>query len=284
MTSQRRKKGSLLGFVLVFLMGAGILAYPTISFWLAERQHIAAHQTYGRNVANLTREEKQTLWDIAVHYNERLVKSVVQDPFAGIENVEPFDEYYQTLDVGDGVMGYINIPAISVLLPVYHGISDEVLEKGVGHIPTTALPVGGEGTHAVLTGHTGLSHAKMFNDLVELRYGDEFYLEILDETLAYRIEEIEIVLPDDVSGLQREEGRDTVTLVTCTPYSVNSHRLLVTGERVPYTPEMEQDKVDNKVDFPYWVPIIVVSIVLLILRMGRIKNAVQEDTHGKKTP
>jgi len=267
MTTCRNRSVSLFGFVLIFLAGAGILAYPSISFWLAKYNHHVAHQTYGRSVANLTEDEKQDLWDRAVHYNERLANSVVRDPFASIENIDPFDEYYQTLDVEDGVMGYIHIPVISVLLPIYHGVSDEVLEKGVGHIQATALPVGGIGTHAVLTGHTGLSHAKMFNDLIDLRQGDEFYLEILEETLAYRISSIEVVLPDDVSALQREEGRDLLTLVTCTPYSVNSHRLLVTGERIPYVFQ-EQMRENTKAQFPYWILFGVVLLVLVVLLVG----------------
>lgn len=264
---QRNKKGSFVGFILIFLIGASILFYPTISFWLADYQHIVAQQNYGRSVANLTTQEKASMWEKAAHYNERLVNSMVEDPFANIENIDPFDEYYQTLDVEDGVMGYIRIPNINVLLPIYHGVSEEVLDKGVGHIPATALPVGGEGTHAVLTGHTGLSHAKMFNDLPELKYGDEFHLEILDETLAYQIVSIEVVLPDNVSSLHREEGQDKVTLVTCTPYGVNSHRLLVTGERVPYIGDMEQS--NSKVIFPWWILLIVLGIAFFILLIGR---------------
>ena len=269
MIPRRNKTISLIGCVLVFLIGAGILVYPSISFWLAEYNHIIAHQTYGQDMTNFTADEIQDIWDKAVHYNERLVNSVVRDPFASTENIDPFDEYYQTLDVGDGVMGYIHIPTISVLLPIYHGVSDEVLDKGVGHISATALPVGGMGTHAVLTGHTGLSHAKMFNDLIELRQGDEFYLEILEETLAYRIDSIEVVQPDDISSLQREEGRDTVTLVTCTPNSVNSHRLLVSGERIPYTAEMEQAREIAKTQFPWWIVFAVALVLIVILLAGK---------------
>jgi len=269
----RRKKkkdrsGSFLGFIIIFLIGAGILLYPIISYWLAQRNHIVANQTYERNVASLTKEEKQALWESAIHYNSRLVNSVVRDPFANIENIEPFDEYYQTLDIEEGVMGYLHIPEIDLLLPIYHGVSDEVLEKGVGHIPATALPVGGIGTHAVLTGHTGLSHAKMFNDLTQLRLDSVFYLEIIDETLAYEVRSIEVVLPDDVSSLQREEGKDKVTLVTCTPYGVNSHRLLVTGERIPYIEEYTQASEKN-VPFPYWVLIVILCIIFLIIIIGR---------------
>jgi LPXTG-site transpeptidase (sortase) family protein len=256
-------------FVLIFLLGAGVLFYPTISFWLAERNQIMGHQTYERSVTRLSNEEKARFWEEARYYNERLVNSEVEDPFVSTENIKPFDEYYQTLDTGDGIMGYIHIPQIRVLLPIYHGVSDEVLEAGVGHIPATALPIGGEGTHAVLTGHTGLRHAAMFNDLVELQQGDTFYLMILEQTLAYEITAIKVVLPDDVSSLREEVGKDKVTLVTCTPYSINSHRLLVTGERVPYEKETEQ-RVQTKAAFPLWIPLAVILLFLLVLGVGKV--------------
>ena len=267
-----QKKGSLLGFFFIFLVGAGILLYPTISHWLAQRNHIVAHQTYERSVAQLSAQEKRTMWEVAVHYNERLLNSVVEDPFASIDNIDPFDEYYQTLDVGEGVMGYVRIPEIAVLLPIYHGVSEEVLDKGVGHIHASALPVGGEGTHAVLTGHTGFRNAKMFNDLVEMRQGDKFYLEILDATLAYEVTSIQVVLPDDVSSLHREDGKDKVTLVTCTPYGVNSHRLLVSGERIPYTGEVEQSRESEKSQLLWWILLVVLLVVIVVLVIGKKRN------------
>ena len=255
--------------IFIFFVGVGIFTYPTISFWLVQRNHVVAHQTYERSIAELSAQEKKMMWDTAVHYNERLANSVVKDPFASTENIDPFDEYYQTLDIGDGVMGYIHIPQIAVLLPIYHGVSEDVLDKGVGHIQASAIPVGGEGTHALLTGHTGLNHAKMFDDLTKLRGGDEFYLEILDETLAYQIKNIEVILPDDISSLHREEGEDKVTLITCTPYGVNSHRLLVTGERVPYTENRVQNENANKVAFPWWILFVSLLTVFLVWMIGR---------------
>ena len=259
-------------FALLFLIGAGILFYPKISFWLADYNHVAAYQTYERNVANLGSAEKLELWEQAVHYNERLVTSSVMDPFADTDHVDPFDEYYQTLDIGDGIMGAIKIPKIKVLIPIYHGISEEVLDKGVGHIKATALPVGGLGTHGVLTGHTGLSHAKMFDDVVKLEVGDEFYLEVLDETLAYKITKIITVLPDDVSQLIRETDKDKVTLITCTPYGVNSHRLLVMGERTTYNAEETSLEGMGKTQFPWWIIALVIGLLILLLIISRIIN------------
>ena len=267
-----KKNYSIIGFILLFLIGAGILFYPKISFWLADYNHVAAYQTYERSVANLGSVEKLELWEQAVHYNERLVTSSVMDPFAATKDIDPFDEYFDTLDVGDGVMGMIRIPKIDVLIPIYHGVSDEVLDKGVGHIKATALPVGGLGTHGVLTGHTGLSHAKMFDDLVKLELGDEFLLEVLDETLAYKIEKILTVLPDDVSQLVREADKDRVTLITCTPYGVNSHRLLVMGERTEYNATEDIRNEIEKTQFPWWIIALVVGILLLLLIIGKTIN------------
>ena len=267
-----KKNYSIIGFILLFIIGAGILFYPKISFWLADYNHVAAYQTYERSVANLGSAEKQALWEQAVHYNERLVTSSVMDPFAATKDIDPFDEYFDTLDIGDGVMGMIRIAKIDVLIPIYHGVSDEVLDKGVGHIKATALPVGGLGTHGVLTGHTGLSHAKMFNDLVKLELGDEFLLEVLDETLAYKVEKILTVLPDDVSQLVREADKDRVTLITCTPYGVNSHRLLVMGERTEYNATEDIRNEVEKTQFPWWIIAVVVGILLLLLIIGKTIN------------
>ena len=280
--SKKRMNYSFVGFIILFLIGAVILFYPKISFWLADYNTVMAHQSYAQAVGNLSDEDKQMMWNGAVHYNERLVKSVVEDPFANTDEIDPFDEYYQTLDVDAGEMGYIHIPKIGVMLPIYHGVSDKVLDKGVGHIKATALPVGGEGTHCVLTGHTGLSHAGMFNDLVELEKGDELFLEILDEKLAYKVTDIKVVLPDDVSSLYREDGKDKVTLVTCTPYSVNSHRLLVTGERIEYNEETMAPVKEQKAQFPWWIVAVVVGTLLLLLIIKRIIDKYSNHNKAKE--
>ena len=266
----KRKNYSIIGFILMFLVGSGILFYPKISFWLTDRNVVVAHQSYERTIGDLSSEEKIAMWEAAVHYNERLVKSVVEDPFANTDKIDPFDEYYQTLDINDGEMGYIHIPKINVMLPIYHGVSDEVLDKGVGHIKATALPVGGAGTHCVLTGHTGLTHAGMFNDLVKLELEDEFFLQILDETLAYKISEIHIVLPDDISKLHREGDKDKVTLITCTPYGVNSHRLLVTAERIPFKEPMPTAQEEREVNFPWWIVFLIIGIITFVILLGAL--------------
>ena len=284
--SRGKKNYSIIGFILLFLVGAGILFYPKISYWFADYNHVVAHQSYERNVADLTNDEKKAIWDKAVLYNSRLVDSVVKDPFAETKNIDPFDEYDETLDIGEGEMGYIHIPKINVMIPIYHGVSNEVLDKGIGHIKATALPVGGEGTHSVLTGHSGLSHAMMFNELEKLNIKDQFYLQILDETLSYEVRRIEIVLPDDVSLLHRETGKDKVTLITCTPYGVNSHRLLVMGERVPFISPIPKQQREERPEFPWWIVILVILILLLVIAIGRKirKNAEEKQRKNSSSP
>ena len=276
-----KKNYSIIAFILLFLAGSAILFYPKISYWVAEQNHTVAVQDYNRVVGNLTNDEKKEMWAAAVNYNERLVTSIVMDPFADTDHIDPFDEYYQTLDIGNGMMGSIHIPKIDILIPIYHGVSDEVLDKGIGHIKATALPVGGLGTHGVLTGHSGLSHAEMFNDLEQLNLGDEFFLNILDETLAYRINEINVVLPDDISNLQREKDKDKITLITCTPTGINSHRLLVTGERIELDKVETELPLETKSIFPWWIVALVIGLLIALLIIGRIVTKSREKKNRK---
>ena len=179
-------------------------------------------------------------WQKAREYNDNLAGDPVRDPFVPGTGYALPDNYLDCLNIG-GVMGYIAIPKIRVRLPIYHGTSEEVLQKGVGHIESTALPIGGDFTHAILTGHRGLPSAKLFTDLDQLKVGDRFYIYVLDEVLAYEVDEIHTVLPDELQNLQTVKGRDLLTLITCTPYAVNTHRLLVRGFRVPYVPEEAEE-------------------------------------------
>ena len=215
----------------------GLLAYPYISFWLAEKNQTVVIQEYNQHIGELDQEKKQNAWDSAVEYNSHLYSSVPIDPFSKGISIQD-EEYSSLLNLkDDGMMGHLKIPRIQVDIPVFHGTSENVLQMGVGHLKGTALPVGGEGTHAVLTGHTGLTNSKMFSDLEKLLVGDEFYLYILGEVLAYRIDRIDVVLPNETERLMPVAGHDYATLITCTPYGINTHRLLLRGERVPYTPE-----------------------------------------------
>ncbi|MFV0362494.1 MAG: class C sortase [Suipraeoptans sp.] len=264
--NKRRNIGPIL-FLLVFLVGSGLLFYPRISYWWAQYNQNATILTYNTSVSGLSYDEKEELFEIAEDYNKRMVESIVKDPFASTENIDPFDEYYDTLDIGEGIMGYIRIPGISVRIPIYHGTSDEVLDKGVGHIKATALPIGGLGQHTVLTGHSGLANAKMFDDLENLEIGEEFYLEILDRTFAYRVDQIKVVDPDDVSDLIVSTDKDYTTLITCTPYGINSHRLLVRGERVDYDDTYEEEV--GIESFPWWIIVLIITLIILVYIIGK---------------
>ena len=225
----------LLAPLLIFAVGAGIFLYPAISNFLAERGQQDTIRTYHAKLQTMNHEEIDAAWEEAQIYNENLAGDPVHDPFVmGSGYVLP-DNYEDVLNIeGDGVMGEIEIPKIDVDLPIYHGTSEEVLEKGAGHLEMTALPIGGKNRHPVISAHRGLPSAELFTRLDEMEIGDEFYIHVLDETLAYEVDQIEVIEPEELSLLQPEEDKDLVTLLTCTPYAVNTHRLLVRGTRVPY--------------------------------------------------
>ena len=194
-------------------------------------------ESYESDNNDMDDSEKEEQLRLAREYNEALLKANIKltDPFSLEDQAGGEFNYDSILNYNkNGVMGFIDIPKIDVYLPIYHGTSNEVLEKGIGHLENTSFPIGGESTHAVISGHTGLNSAKMFTDLTSMELDDQFYIDILGDTLAYKVINIEVVEPDDVSSLSIQDGKDLVTLVTCTPYGINSHRLLVTGERTEY--------------------------------------------------
>ena len=222
---------------LIFLSGLIGVFYPTFSdLWNQYRQSKLI-SNYVEVTKQMSEEDYSAWWNAAKEYNENL-DPAFRDAFKG-QDPDPQDPYWSMLNVnGDGIMGYIEIPKISVRLPIYHGTGDDALQHGVGHLAGTSLPVGGSGTHAVLSGHRGLPSALLFTDLDQLEEGDLFILYILGEKLVYSVDQIDVVLPDEVSSLQAQDGHDYVTLITCTPYGVNTHRLLVRGERTE-VPEEE---------------------------------------------
>ena len=225
----------LLAPLLLFAVGAGIFLYPAVSNLLAEKDQKSVIHTYQAKVEELDQEEIDKAWKEAEEYNENLAGDPVHDPFImGSGYVLP-DNYEEVLNLnGDGVMGYVEIPKIDVYLPIYHGTSEETLKKGAGHLEMTALPIGGKNRHPVISAHRGLPSAELFTRLDEMEVGDEFYIHVLDETLAYEVDQIEVIKPEELSLLQPEEDKDLATLLTCTPYAVNTHRLLVRGTRIPY--------------------------------------------------
>ena len=221
--------------IIFIILGVGIFLYPSISNYLAEKNHIDIIRNYDDLIVKIDEEKINEEKEKAKIYNENLSGDPVHDPFVIGSGYALPENYKEVLNVGDdGVMGYVEIPKISVYLPIYHGTSDDVLEKGVGHIQNTSVPIGGKSAHSVLTGHTGLPNAELFTRLDELGIGDIFYIHVLDDVLTYKVFETKVILPDKIDELQILNGKDYITLVTCTPYGVNSHRLLVKAERVEY--------------------------------------------------
>lgn len=234
----RKKPWIFLAPLLVFVAGAGIFLYPAVSNLIAEQQQRTIIRDYRISVDEAEEAEVESAWEKARMYNEDLAGDPVHDPFIlGSGYVLP-DNYDEVLNLsGNGVMGYIEIPRIEVDLPVYHGTSEEVLTKGVGHVEVTSLPIGGEERYSLLCAHRGLPSAELFTRLNELELGDVFYIHILDEIHAYEVDQIKVIEPEELEGLVPVTGRDLITLMTCTPYGVNTHRLLVRGSRIPYERE-----------------------------------------------
>lgn len=236
-----RKLIIILGAV-VCLVGIGFLVYKPLSQWLNARDQSAVIADYTDQTDGLDDEEIEQELDRAKKYNRDLTDTAsLVDPFTEQDVIDD-ETYNRLLNFNlEGVMAYVEIPAIDVLLPVYHGVSTDVLAKGVGHIPETSLPVGGESTHAVLVAHSGMSNARLFTDLPKLEIGDVFYVHVYDRTMTYTVDQIKRVIPTDTSDLTIVEGMDYVTLVTCVPVGVNSHRLLVRGVRTDDETEAEND-------------------------------------------
>ena len=241
---KRKISGILFG--LMFLLGFAILIYPTVSNqWNTYRQNQLI-SSYEELIGKMAEEDFTKEWEKANAFNDTIIhNNIFGDVFGENGDDIKNTEYWQILNVGnDGVMGYVSIPKINVKLSIYHGTADDVLQTGIGHLNGTKLPIGGESTHSVLAAHRGLPSARLFTDIDQLERGDMFYSHVLDETLAYQVDQIlDMVDKDDNETLQKalqiEEGQDYVTLFTCTPYGVNSHRLLVRGTRVPYNGEEE---------------------------------------------
>ena len=243
---KRKLSGILFG--LLFLTGFGILVYPTVSNqWNTYRQSRLISD-YEKVVSDMKPEDYTEEWEAAREFDSTLVQNNIYGDVFGSDDTQIEDtDYWKVLNVAeDGIMGYLSIPKINVRLAIYHGTAEDVLQTGIGHMNGTSLPFGGESTHSVLAAHRGLPAARLFTDIDQMQQGDMFYIHVLDETLAYQVDQIlDMVEKDDhetlEDALQIQEGKDQVTLFTCTPYGVNSHRLLVRGTRVPYNGEEETE-------------------------------------------
>ena len=221
---------------MAFLIALGITLYPMISTWYNERHQAEVHIHYQEKVEQVDNTKLIEAKELAVAYNQTILPGAQdEDSFSKEALLSASENYGSLLNLaGDGIMGYVEIPTIGVTLPIYHGTNNSTLERGVGHLLGSSLPVGGESTHSVLTAHSGMASAKMFSDLDRLKKGDVFFLDVLGEKLAYQVDQIKTVLPYDTTFLQTEIGNDLCTLVTCTPFGVNTHRLLVRGTRIEY--------------------------------------------------
>jgi len=224
-----KKHASTMILLIIFFIGLSLLLYPSFSDWWNSFHQSRAISTYSEVVANMDNDRYEQIWSDAWDYNH----SLIDRPNDYLLSEEQKLQYEALLDIGqNGIMGYIEIPKINVTLPVYHGTSESVLQVAIGHLEWTSLPVGGESSHCVVSGHRGLPSAKLFTDLDKMEVGDTFLLRVLDEILTYEVDQILIVEPQETKALMIEEGQDLCTLVTCTPYGINTHRMLVRGHRV----------------------------------------------------
>ncbi len=277
-----KKKRNLftLILVLVFLVGIAILLYPTVSNWWNSRVQSRAIVDYDAVVADMSGEDYDAEFAKADAYNEALKQ--ISSPLINYEQVEGYEDVLNVS--GDGMMGYVEIPRINVKLPIYHGTSDEVLNVAAGHLEGTSLPVGGEGTHCVLSAHRGLPSAKLFTNLDKLEEGDTFTITVLNRLLTYEVDQIRIVLPEEVDELDVVDGKDYVTLLTCTPYGINTHRLLVRGHRID---NAESDEIVIKseayeLDSTMLAPAVAAPLLLILLIILLVKYRKKKDYRNRR--
>ena len=248
----KRKILLILAAVFGFILSLGIALYPMVSTIYNEQHQSKIHTQFLQQVEDTDDSKLQEALQHARAYNAALNGILADENFSETALMGASEDYDAQLNVtGRGIMGYVSVPKINVTLPIYHGTDSGTLERGIGHLLGTSLPVGGDSTHSVLTAHSGMASQRMFSDLPQLKEGDVFYLEVLNETLAYQVDQIKTVLPHDTTYLGIEAEQDLCTLVTCTPFGVNSHRLLVRGHRIPYeeaeTIIQQQEQADVKV-------------------------------------
>ena len=279
--AKKKKRRSNLGtliLVLIMLVGIGIMAYPTVSDWWNSFHASRAIASYSNTVENVDSKELDAMIAAAHAYNQRLLAK--DNPYMMTD--EDLEEYNSLLDLsGTGIIGYITIKSIGVYIPIYHGTEESVLQIAIGHIDWTSLPVGGESTHAVVSGHRGLPSAKLFTDLDQMKEGDRFTITVLNQVISYEVDQIRIVEPGDISELSIVPGQDYCTLVTCTPYGINTHRLLIRGHRVANeTGEMivppEAFRLPNYLTIPaVGIPLLFLFLVGILVFYGRKKPKVK---------
>ena len=288
----KRGRWQILLAAVLFLLALGLTLYPVVSNWYIGRHQSRIQTEYQEMLEQTDSAEIESIRKRAVAYNKAITPGAAAEAYSQAAIRTASENYVNQLNVsGSGIMGYVEIPKIDVYLPIYHGTGADSLDRGTGHLLGSSLPVGGESTHTIITGHSGMASQKMFTDLEQLREGDIFYLHVLDETLAYEVREIHTVLPHDTTYLGIEPGEDLCTLVTCTPTGVNTHRLLVRGSRIPYVPAEEteasavlhEENTDSRWEKQYWlgvrlglaamaVVVLLLSVYLLVRKKKTVKK------------
>ena len=269
MKSNKKRKMTIKDIIrlIVLVVAFAVLLYPTVSSYVNEKNGSKVVSNYDAESVRLSNAEKEQMLEDARAYNKEMLSNIdLIDPFSQGET--SIDERYESLlnMDGSGMMGYIRIPKIKVEIPIYHGTSESVLQAGVGHFWGTSLPVGGESTHTVLTGHRGLPTKTLFTNMDKLVEGDVFYIKVLDETLAYKVDQILTVLPEETEALSIVPGKDYATLVTCTPYAINTHRLLVRGHRIPYEEAVKIEKnTSTGIELSFTTKVLIVTLGIIFI-------------------
>ena len=273
-----KEKLTIFLFILMIILGIGVILYPLISNQLSKINYQEVIDNYDFTVTKQENSYNEQLINEAREYNRSLTSLNIADVFQN-PNRESSSEYLSILNVDNkGMMGYISIPKIDVRIPIYHGTSSDILQKGVGHLEGSSIPVGGASTHAILSAHRGLPSSRLFTDLNQLKVGDTIYIYILDQVLAYQVNQVLVIEPSDTDPLQIVQGEDYVTLVTCTPYAINTHRLLVRGERIEYSVQEEEgitvDKKLSTADIVLYACLLfaILLIIVVIISMIRYKK------------
>lgn len=287
-----KRKLAIFGIILIFIAGIGTMSYPLVSSVINNidsRNHV---EEYTKTTKQMSSEETLEMFKQAEEYNHSLTNNVIiTDPFDEKAYKKIGANYENALNVdGNGLIGYIDIPKINVYLPIYHGTAEDILAKGAGHLQNTSLPIGGESTHSVISAHTAYPGETFFDYLTDMEEGDEFYVHVLDRVLKYEVDSIKVVLPEETDDLRVVKGKDYVTLLTCTPYSVNTHRLLVRGKRVDYDDSKYITTGASAASFgndgifflgykvPYWAAALIIVgfvalvVIIVIIRLKRSKK------------
>ncbi len=278
-----KKHIGTVSLVAMFLVGLGLLLYPTLSNYVNTLHQSKAIVSYVESIEKLNEEEYERILSEANEYNTTLANSYQSYTLSEVNE----EKYEKLLNVdGNGIMGYIQIPSINLSLPIYHGTDDYVLQSGIGHLDWTSLPIGGEGTHCVLSGHRGLPSAKLFTNLDKLVIGDTFMIRVLNEVLTYEVDQILIVDPNDTDELKIVPGKDYCTLVTCTPYGINTHRLLVRGHRITNTEKAQNTFITAEavqVEPIIVAPMLAIPALILIINILLLSKKRRRKTHEKNT-